>query len=276
MKKILFLLIILLSVTGISLAEDVSVTATPVSDDGTTIIYSIDITSTNIDLMSFRIIKDDTVLSITSITSGSQIPESAIDSNLESGTVMIDISGFAGQEVSGSIALVELSIIDNSGNKDIGISNIEIIPGENSGTTIDNIEEDELEEPETQEQTDSNSGKKFTKTTFIPGEIEEEAQYVSTPQTQTPSNNNNNDEEPEDDNSILMYSLIAVGAIILIVGGFVALNKFKKPKDELPIHETTPLQQPDQPQQPQPAPQQPQPAPDQPPTDQTQPDQPTQ
>ena len=73
----------------------------------------------------------------------------------------------------------------------------------------------------------------------------------------------------EDDNSILMYSLIAVGAIILIVGGFVALNKFKKPKDELPIHETTPLQQPDQPQQPQPAP-------DQPPTDQTQPDQPTQ
>ena len=76
-------------------------------------------------------------------------------------------------------------------------------------------------------------------------------------------------------NSILIYSLIAVGAIILIVGGFVAWNKFKKPKDELPIHETTPLQQTDQPQPTQPAPQQPQPAPDQPPTDQ-QPDQPTQ
>ena len=73
-------------------------------------------------------------------------------------------------------------------------------------------------------------------------------------------------------NSILIYSLIAVGALILIVGGFVAWNKFKKPKEEIPIHETTPLQQPDQPTQP--TPQQPT-QPQTPPTDQTQPDQPT-
>jgi len=47
----------------------------------------------------------------------------------------------------------------------------------------------------------------------------------------------------------LMYSLIAAGVLILIVGGFLLWNKFKKPKEELPIHETTPLQQPDQPKQ---------------------------
>jgi len=70
------------------------------------------------------------------------------------------------------------------------------------------------------------------------------------------------EKEDSGSNSILMYSLIAVGALILIVGGFVAWNKFKKPKEEIPIHETTPLQQPQTP-------------PQQPSTDQTQPDQPT-
>ena len=253
--------------SGSALAEEVTITATIAQETASTITYDIAITEINFDIISFNIAYNKNILQITGVNAGPKITSSDITSNLGSGRVLIDLPGTDGQTISGNIATASFNIL-GQGNKDIGVSNVDIATGIGSGVTIDNIEEDELEEDDELEK-----GRKFITSTFTPDDNtnQNQQQNQQTPsnnnQQQSP-NNNNNDEEPKDDNSILIYSLIAVGAIILIVGGFVAWNKFKKPKDELPIHETTPLQQPDQSQQPQPAP-------DQPTTDQK-PDQPTQ
>ena len=279
MKKHITFLLILISILSFVYAAEVSLTAEVVSSDATTITYSAILSESNVDVMNFDIHYDPSSLQLTSITAGSQIAtfgQSAFMGNVGAGSVIIDLPGFDGEIISGEIAIISFTIL-NSNNNDIGFLNTAIASGDTSEEAVEDIAEDKLEEAEPE----SEEGRKFNYTKSIPDDNtnQNQQQNQQTPsnnnqQTPPSSNNNNNDEEPEDDNSILIYSLIAVGALILIVGGFVAWNKFKKPKDELPIHETTPLQQPDQPQPTQPAPQQPT-QPQTPPTDQ-QPDQPTQ
>ena len=281
MKRIILLLLVILSTTTVALAVDVSVTANLVTQTSSKLTYSIDVTEVNIDLMSFEITYDSSALSLSSVSAGSQLISSDIDANINSRIVLIDIPGFDGKTVQGDIAIVELDLLDATGNRDIGVMNVDIIPG-GSGT-VDTIQEDTLassgdqtnpqDDESEDESTDESTDEETTDTTNDTTTPAATTQKKTTTQKKsTTQQTASGDEEPESDNSILMYSLIAVGALVLIVGGFVAWNKFKKPKEEIPIHETTPLQQPDQPTQPT-QPQQPQ----TPPTDQSQqPDQPTQ
>ena len=142
MKRTILLLLVILSTTSIALATDVSVTANLISQTSSKLTYSIDITEVNIDLMSFEITYDSSALSLSSVSAGSQLTSSELDANVNSGIVLIDIPGFDGKTVQGDIAIVELDLIDATGNRDIGVINVAIIPG-GSGT-VDNIQGDTL------------------------------------------------------------------------------------------------------------------------------------
>jgi hypothetical protein len=247
----LFSIIILTTVYAAGVEAEIVGTETST----TTLTFSINVDEvTDFDTTDFTIEYDSSSLELVSVEPGTVTEGANVNLNKESNTVLINMPGTNGVSGSGSIAEINFNIIGD-GDKTMSLSNFNI--GDRFGSVIEVSSVEYLGD-------------------FAPVKKEpEQDTNAGTPNT----GESQSEQDSEDDNSILIYSLIAVGVLILIVGGFVAWNKFKKPKDELPIHETTPLQQPDQPQPAQPVqptqPQPQQPAPDQTPTDQ-QPDQPTQ
>jgi len=238
-KQVLLTLLLSIVILTSVYAAGVEAEIVGTETSATELTFSINVNEvTDFDTTDFTIEYDSTVLELVSVEPGSVTAGADVSLNKESNTALVNMPGTDGVSGAGSIAKINFNIVGD-GDKTMSLSNFNI--GDRFGSVIEVSSVEYIGE-------------------FAPVKEEPEqdtdAGIPSTGESQS-------EQDSEGGSSALIYSLIAVGVLVLIVGGFVLWNKFKKPKPEIPIQETPPVQQPTQPQ----------PAP----TDQTQqPDQPTQ
>ena len=239
-QVLLTLLLSIILLTSVYAAGvEVEIVGTEIS--ATELTFSINVDEViDFDTTDFAVNYDSAALELVSVEPGTVTEGADVNLNKESNTVLINIPGTNGVSGSGSIAKINFNII-GAGDKTISLSNFNI--GDRFGSVIEVSSVEYVGE-------------------FAPVQAAPE-QDSGTDERMINDGSTYNKQESGEGSSALRYSIIAVLALILIVGGFVLWNKFKKPKPEIPIQKTPPVQQPTQPQ----------PAP----TDQTQqPDQPTQ
>lgn len=213
---VLFSIIILTTVYAASVEVEISGTET----SATEMTFSINVNEvTDFDTTDFTIEYDSDTLELLSVEPGTVTDGAEVNLNKESNTALINMPGTDGVSGSGSIAKINFNILGD-GDKTISLSNFNI--GDRFGSVIEVSSVEYVGE-------------------FAPVKKEpEQDTNAGTPST----GETQNEQESESGSSALLYSIIAVAALILIVGGFLLWNKSKKPKNELPIQPTPPAVQP--------------------------------
>lgn len=200
-------------------AAGVEVEISGTETSATEMTFSINVNEvTDFDTTDFTIEYDSDTLELVSVEPGTVTEGAEVSLNKESNTALVNMPGVAGVSGSGSIAKINFNIIED-GDKTVSLSNFNI--GDRFGSVIE-----------------------VSSVEYV-GEF---APVQAAPEQDSGTDESQNEQDSKEGSSALLYSILAAVALILIVGGFVLWNKFKKPK--IPIQENPPVQQPTQPQPP--------------------------
>jgi len=226
-KKSILIALLSIALLTSAYATNVEVEIVGTEISTTELIFSINVNEvTDFDTTDFTINYDSSTLELVSVESGTVTVGGDINLNKETNKVLLNMPGTDGVSGSGSITEIKFNVI-GTGDKSISLSDFNI--GDRFGSVIEISSVDYVGD--------------FATAQEAPEQDDQSGQA----------------NDSKEGSSALLYSVIAIVALILIVGGFLLWSKFKKPKPELPIQQAPPVQQPpatqpQQPAQPQPAP----------------------